>query len=117
MKEKARSLRKNQTDAERRLWYHRRDHRLAGYKFRRQHPIGPFIVDFLCQEAWLIVELDGGQHALQLEEDRSRTAYLEKRGFRVVRFWNNQVLSEIESVLTVILGLLEADLPSPRPSP
>jgi very-short-patch-repair endonuclease len=70
MKEKARSLRKNQTDAERRLWYHLRDRRLAGYKFRRQHPIGPFIVDFLCQEAWPIVELDGGQHALQLEEDR-----------------------------------------------
>jgi very-short-patch-repair endonuclease len=117
VKEKARNLRTNLTDAERRLWYHLRDRRLADYKIRRQHPIGPFIVDFICQEAWLIVELDGGQHASQIEEDRNRTVYLEARGFRVVRFWNNQVLSEIQSVLTVILGLLEADFPSPRPSP
>ncbi|MGV8074636.1 MAG: endonuclease domain-containing protein [Syntrophobacteraceae bacterium] len=117
MKEKARSLRKNQTDAERRLWYHLRDRRLAGYKFRRQHPIGPFIVDFVCRESWLIVELDGGQHASQVEEDRNRTAYLAAQGFRVVRFWNNQVLSDIQSVLTVIHGALASDSPSPQPSP
>lgn len=117
MKEKARSLRKDQTDAEKRLWYHLRDRRLAGHKFRRQHPIGPFIVDFVCLETCLIVDLDGGQHALEIEEDRNRTAYLETRGFRVLRFWNNQVLNETEAVLTVILGLLHAGHPSPRPSP
>jgi very-short-patch-repair endonuclease len=117
MKEKARNLRRNQTDAERRLWYHLKDRSLAGFKFRRQHPIGHFIVDFICLEARLIIELDGGQHASQVEEDKSRTAYLETRGYRVVRFWNNQVLGEIQAVLTVLLGLLEADFPAPRPSP
>jgi len=117
MKEKARNLRKNQTDAERKLWYHLKDRRLAGFTFRRQHPIGHFIVDFVCQEARLIVELDGGQHTSQIEEDKGRTACLETRGYRVVRFWNNQVFGEIQAVLTVTLHILEADFPSSRPSP
>ncbi len=117
MKEKARDLRRNQTDAEKLLWYHLRNRAPAGFKFRRQHPIGPFIVDFVCQERRLITELDGGQHASQVEADRRRTHYLESRGFKVVRFWNHQVLGELESVLTVIHGMLVSDPPSPRPSP
>ncbi|MCK8601984.1 endonuclease domain-containing protein [Desulfoferrobacter suflitae] len=113
MKEKARALRKNQTDAEKLLWRHLRNRQLAGRKFRRQHPIGPFVADFVCLECGLIVELDGGQHSVQVEKDEARTKYLESNGFKVVRFWNNQVLGEIEAVLTVIRGMLESDLPSP----
>ena len=117
MKGKARALRKNQTNAERLLWHHLRDRRLAGHKFRRQHPIGPFIVDFVCIEARLIIELDGGQHTLQVEDDNQRTTYLESKGYRVVRFWNNQVLKDIQAVLGVLLRLAESETPSPRPSP
>jgi len=117
MKEKARVLRRSQTDAERELWFQLRNRRLDGYKFRRQHPIGPFIVDFVCEECRLIVELDGGQHSSQVHADNTRTVLLESRGYRVVRFWNNEVLSETQSVLKVIIDLLKCDLPSPRPSP
>jgi very-short-patch-repair endonuclease len=116
MKEKARNLRRIQTDAEKLLWYHLRDRRLAGFKFRRQYPIGSFIVDFVCLEGRLIVELDGGQHASQVQDDSVRSRYLESLGYRVVRFWNNQVLGELESVLTVIHKMLGTGLPSPRPS-
>ena len=111
-KELARTLRKNMTDAERLLWYNLRDRRLNGYKFRRQYPIGSFIVDFVCVERKLIIEVDGGQHNWNKDKDANRTEYLEEKGYRVLRFWNNEVLHKTESVLNVILSSL-LDSPSP----
>jgi very-short-patch-repair endonuclease len=102
MKSLARSLRKHQTDAENILWRSLRNRRMSGYKFRRQHSIGPFIADFVCLEKKLIIELDGGQHSVKIELDSKRTEYLESKGFRVVRFWNNHILHETEAVLDVI---------------
>ena len=102
MKEKARQLRKNQTDAEKALWKYLRDRRMFSSKFRRQHVMGSYIVDFVCLEQRLIVEVDGGQHAEQMGYDARRTAFLEGEGFKVMRFWNNQVLAETESVLDEI---------------
>ena len=87
------------TDAERALWRQVRARGLDGYKFRRQAQIGPFIVDFLCMEKRLIVELDGGQHDEQAEKDRRRTAWLEREGYRVLRFWNPDALRNMEGVL------------------
>src|SRR5690606_2491925 len=95
----ARSLRRQQTDAETRLWRLLRDRRIQGMKFRRQHPIPPYVVDFYCHDARLIIEVDGGQHAGDYLRDQARTAFLEAKGFRVIRFWNNQVLTETEAVL------------------
>ena len=108
MKQLARMLRKNQTDAERQIWKHLRNRGLAGYKFRRQYSVGPCIVDFVCLERWLVIELDGGQHMEQQQKDERRTASLESHGFRVVRFWNNDVLHSTESVLNAILEALIA---------
>jgi very-short-patch-repair endonuclease len=101
----ATELRRNTTDAERRLWAALRDRRLAGYKFRRQHPIGPFIVDFACTRHGLIVEADGGQHQ-EDPCDARRTAWLESRGWRVLRFWNNDILANTEGVVSTILEAL-----------
>ena len=98
----AKLLRRNQSDAEKQLWYRLRASRFLNLKFKRQKPIGHYIVDFICIEQMLIVELDGGQHAMQLQYDTKRTQFLESQGFRVLRFWNNQVLSELESVLEEI---------------
>lgn len=100
---RANALRKQLTDAERRLWYHLRSRRLSGYKFRRQHPVGPYFADFACLEAGLIVEVDGGQHADQHDSDARRTAYLQSQGFKVLRFWNHEVLGDTEAVLQAIL--------------
>ncbi len=102
---RARQLRAGQTDAERRLWAALRDRRLIGYKFRRQRPIGPFIVDFVCIERKLIVEADGGQHA-DNDRDDSRTVWLEKRGWRVIRFWNNEILTNTNGVIETIAAAL-----------
>jgi len=116
----AQTLRKRMTDAERRLWYYLRDRRLGGWKFRRQYPVGPYIVDFICPEKNLIIEVDGGQHAENEEMDLQRSAYLNKMGYRVFRFWNNQVLQETEAVLEAILAVLaegKQNSPSPQPSP
>ena len=104
----ARDLRRNMTDVERRLWGLLRDKRLANHKFRRQQPIGPYIADFVCFEARLIVELDGEQHAAQRERDEVRTAWLNSQGFEVVRFWNHLVFEETEGVLDSIVRTLEA---------
>src|SRR5215213_8782374 len=98
----ARRLRRNQTDAERTLWFRLRDRRLGGLKFRRQVPIDHYVVDFCCESARLIVELDGGQHAEQVEKDKARAAALEARGYLVLRFWNNEVLQNTHGVLEVI---------------
>lgn len=112
----AQDLRKNSTDAERVLWRHLRDRQLGGWKFRRQHAVGPFIVDFVCLEEKLIIEVDGGQHAEKMVQDAGWTEHLSKSGYQVVRFWNNEVLQETEAVLQVILSRLSADVP-PHPDP
>jgi very-short-patch-repair endonuclease len=98
----ARQLRRDMTDAERCLWYHLRARRFDSEKFRRQEPIGPYIVDLVSHRSRLIIELDGGQHAERVEHDRERTRWLESRGYRVIRFWNNQMLTETETVLEAI---------------
>jgi very-short-patch-repair endonuclease len=96
--ERARALRKNPTEAERTLWKHLRMRQLHGHKFRRQQPLGSYIVDFVCVEKRLIVELDGGQHARQAASDAERTAWLRAQGFRVRRFWNHDVMRDIQAV-------------------
>jgi len=112
----ARSLRKKQTDAETRLWHLLQDRRLAGKKFRRQHPIPPYVVDFYCHEKKLVIEVDGGQHAEDRRRDQKRTEFLESKGLRVIRFWNNDVLQETEAVLQVIWNALQKPSP-PTPLP
>jgi len=97
--EKARDLRKKSTDAERLLWRHLRAKRLEGLKFRRQAAIGHYIVDFVSFDRSLIVELDGGQHLQEKAKDDERTRWLESQGFKVLRFWNNDVMNNIEGVL------------------
>ena len=114
---KARELRSGMTDAERLLCYHLRGRRLSGWKFRRQHEIDRYIVDFVCADASLIVELDGGQHVEQVNEDTYRTQRLENLGFRVLRFWNDDVLTNTEAVLEVILGAVASVAPHPNPLP
>ncbi|MBI4536781.1 MAG: DUF559 domain-containing protein [candidate division NC10 bacterium] len=109
----ARSLRKEQTDAEACLWAMLRDRRLAGKKFRRQHGIPPYVVDFSCDEARLVVEVDGGQHAEAKRGDEARTALLQQRGLRVIRFWNNEVLGSTEAVLEAIWRELHGPSSSP----
>jgi very-short-patch-repair endonuclease len=115
----ARRLRRNQTDAERVLWFRLRDRRLNGLKFKRQVPIDKYIVDLCCAEAKLIVELDGGQHATR--DETNRTAVLEAMGYFVLRFWNNDVLQNTEGVLEEILNTAyrhpqEPPHPVPLPS-
>ena len=113
-RQRARNLRKNSTDAERALWSLLRDRRLAGHKFRRQVPIGPYIVDFVCYQSKLIVEVDGGQHQEQGQYDDTRTAWLESEGFTVLRFWNNDVLANQAGVVEVLASVLEQrSAPSP----
>jgi adenine-specific DNA-methyltransferase len=102
----ARQLRKTQTDAERRLWQGLRNRSLAGFKFRRQHPVGPYICDFVCLDRQLVIEVDGGQHASQVKQDEIRTAYFESKGFTVMRFWNHEVLTETEAVLERIFSMI-----------
>ncbi|HXP32343.1 MAG TPA: DUF559 domain-containing protein [Stellaceae bacterium] len=104
---RARELRKSPTEAEARLWWRLRQKHLDGFRFRRQQPIGPYIVDFFCSAARLIIEVDGGQHA-ESEKDDTRTNWLEARGYRVLRFWNNDVLSNTEGALITILKALRA---------
>jgi very-short-patch-repair endonuclease len=102
----ARRLRRQQTDAERLLWFRLRDRRLNGWKFKRQFPIDRYIVDFFCADAHLIVELDGGQHAVRTEADAARTKILEAMGYFVLRFWNTDVMRNIDGVLEEILAAL-----------
>ena len=113
----ARELRGNPTDAEKRLWWHLRSKQLDGFRFRRQQPIGPFIVDFFCPAAKLVIEVDGGQHDSDFERDGKRTDWLEARGYRVLRYWNNDVLENIEGVVITILEALRAAAPPPCPPP
>ena len=112
-KSRARKLRKNLTDVENKLWSQLRGRQLSGVKFRRQHPVGPFIVDFCCVERGLVVELDGSQHAERNAADERRTRLIERSGYRVLRFWDNEVLSNLYGVLERISEALEE--PHPRP--
>jgi very-short-patch-repair endonuclease len=109
----ARRLRRDQTDAERVLWFRLRDRRLEGWTFRRQAPVDRFVVDFICADAKVSVELDGGQHAVRIENDVQRTAVLESMGYLVLRFWNNDVLANTEGVLETILDTLNQHAPVP----
>jgi len=98
----AKNLRKNSTDAERALWQQLRAKQLSGIKFRRQQPINKYIVDFVSFEKRVIIELDGGQHAENAQEDHERDGILSEEGFKVLRFWNNEVLENLEGVLEKI---------------
>ena len=103
----AKYLRQNMTDAEKLLWYHLRAYRLNGKRFRRQQPLGPYIVDFVHFGSRVIVEADGGQHNDSLS-DKERDAWLSSQGFRVLRFWNHEILRQTDVVLSVIYEVLEA---------
>ena len=116
MKSLARKLRHQSIDAERMLWKYLRDNRIVGYKFKIKVVIEPYIVDFMCLEARLIVEADGGQHLEQVKDDLKRSRFLESLGYKVVRFWNHEILCDIHSVLERIHSCL-IESPSPQPSP
>ncbi|KJN20046.1 endonuclease domain-containing protein [Enterobacter sichuanensis] len=113
----AKQLRRELTKEERRQWYLLRSRRFENYKFRRQHPVGNYILDFACCAARLAIELDGGQDAENQEYDRQRTLWLNQKGWYVIRFWNNELCNNEEAVLEKILETLKTLLPSPRPSP
>lgn len=112
----ARQLRSEQTPAEQRLWYHLRDRRFLQLKFRRQKPIGSYIVDFVCMRPRLVVEIDGSQHAEQKTYDVRRDAWLRSQGFVVLRFWNNEVLHDTAAVLERIRQAVIALTPGPSPA-
>jgi len=113
LRERARELRANQSDVERLLWRALRNRRLEGYRFRRQARVGPYIVDFLCVSRRMVIELDGGQHASDSSRDYDelRSQYLVSRGYTVLRFWNDEVLRNLDPVLQTILIALK-----PRPN-
>jgi very-short-patch-repair endonuclease len=98
----AKILRRNSTEAEKKLWKYLRSNKIKGLKFRRQHPFLNYILDFVCLEKKLVIEIDGGQHAINVEHDRERDLFIRKEGFNVLRFWNNEVLENIEGVIQTI---------------
>ena len=110
---RARQLRSNPTEAEKRLWSKLRLKQVGGHRFRRQVPVGPYIVDFICLSRRLIIEVDGGQHGENVAQDRARTAWLERQNFHVLRFWNNEVLGNIEGVYEIIVAHLAGAAPPP----
>ncbi|HYY26228.1 MAG TPA: DUF559 domain-containing protein [Candidatus Udaeobacter sp.] len=105
---RARTLRNNPTDAERLLWHYLRLRQIGGHKFRRQRPIGPYIVDFVCLEKQIVVEVDGGQHTQQEPYDARRDAWLRSEGFVVLRLWDHEVLTQVNDVMQVIWAALSA---------
>jgi very-short-patch-repair endonuclease len=113
---RARSLRQNLTEAERRVWQRLRSRQMKGYRFRRQVPIGRYIADFVCHEARLIVEIDGGQHDPSSSQEAERTGFLQHEGYRVLRFWNNEVLANLDGVHATIADALAGITPT-QPSP
>jgi very-short-patch-repair endonuclease len=113
--ELARKLRSTTTDAEQKLWHHLRAARLNGLKFRRQHPIPPYIVDFYCEAMKLVVELDGSQH--NEDVDATRTRFLESRGLKILRYWDNEVLRDTEAVLEAIWNAVDIRTLAPTPLP
>lgn len=106
IRDTARQLRREQTEWEHSLWSRLRRRQLEGFKFRRQHPIGPFFVDFFCSEAKLVIEIDGSQHVDELADDKRRTDFLSDAGYHVLRFWNHEIRSDIETVLQRIADAL-----------
>ena len=113
-----RTLRNKMTDAEQAMWSILRGRQVSGFKFRRQHPFGDYILDFVCLEIMLVIEIDGGHHQEQSMNDDMRTLRLSKAGFHVLRLWNNEVLQEREAVTERIFSILQELTPSPpRPSP
>ncbi|MCX7155875.1 MAG: endonuclease domain-containing protein [Rhodocyclales bacterium] len=115
-REFARHLRQSMTESESKLWRHLRAHRLNGEKFRRQQAIGPYVVDFVHFGARLIIEADGGQHHEALHDAR-RDAWLRAQGFEVIRFWNNEIMSNLDGVLVTVMAAVTERSPLPRPSP
>ena len=115
--ERARRLRRNRTDAERRLWRELRELKQAGFKFRQQAPVDYFIVDFACHSQRLIIEVDGGTHGTdaELARDRRRDRYLKDQGFRILRVWNSEVRENIEGVMDVVIAALHTPTPDPSP--
>lgn len=113
-RDRARRLRNDQTPSEMRLWDWLRGGRLDGWKWRRQAPVGPFIVDFLCLEAAMVVELDGGIHAEHADRDARRDAYLRVRGLQVLRFWNSEVEADFDGVCWTILSACRETDPHQR---
>src|SRR6266550_3664766 len=109
---RARTLRQNMTEAERRVWQILRSHQMHGYKFRRQVPIGRYIADFVCHEARLIVEIDGGQHDRSSPREAERSEFLQNEGYRILRFWNNEVLANLDGVHQTIAGALHPVTPT-----
>ena len=111
----ARILRKNQTPQESKMWNILRNQQIRGCKFRRQYPIGEYIVDFVCKEIKLIIEIDGGQHneKQNITSDELRTKYLEEKGYKVIRFWNNEVDKNLEGVYEKIVSTIMEIQPSP----
>jgi very-short-patch-repair endonuclease len=114
-RQRANQVRRDHSDAEQALWARLRDRQLCGAKFRRQHPIGPFVADFCCPQGKLIVELDGGQHAARVAADQKRSRFLEEQGYRVLRFWNHDVLKDTVAVLERIAEVLNPPHPYPLP--
>jgi very-short-patch-repair endonuclease len=108
---RARLLRREMTDAERKLWSVLRLNGIEGHSFRRQVPLGNYIVDFACHKARLIIEVDGGQHDPTMPDELSRTAFLKEEGYRILRFWNNEVLENLEGVYAIIVNALTKALP------
>ena len=108
----AKTLRKNSTEAEKLLWKYLRSKQLDNFKFRRQQQIDNYIVDFICFEKRLVIELDGGQHSVETEMDLIRDNYLREQGFKVLRFWNNEILKNINGVMEVVREIL---ISSPSP--
>jgi very-short-patch-repair endonuclease len=108
----AKILRKRPTDAEKLLWKHLRGKQLENYKFRRQQPIDNYIVDFVCFEKRIVIEVDGGHHSIEIKKDNERNCYLRKQGFKILRFWNNEVMRNINGVMEVIQETL---ISSPSP--
>ena len=113
----AKTLRRKQTDTERYLWRQLRAKQIKGLKFRRQVPIGPYIVDFVCFEKKLIIECDGGQHSERINEDTKRDTWLQRKGFKVLRFWNNEIIQKRQSVLDHIFQVCDEKSPSPSSPP
>ena len=113
----AKALRSHQTEAELRLWYLLRAHRFMDLKFKRQKPIGRYIVDFVCVERLLIVELDGGQHAEQVGYDQQRDAWWRGQGYTILRFWNNEVMQQLEEVMEQIRITIISQPSPPAPLP
>ena len=111
----SRELRRMQTDAERVLWFHLRARRMHGIKFRRQHPLPPYVLDFYSEAAGLVIELDGSQHTA--DADAARTAFLVRKSLKVLRFWDNDVLTNLAAVLEEISSVLRGRTLTPTPLP